>query len=61
MKLNTYGMAKGTPSRVAAGGVFRDHMGFVIGAYCFDVEIGTAFLAEISALIQGIEYAHLCG
>ena len=36
-------------------------MGVVIGAYYFDIGIGTAFLAEISALIQGIEYAHQRG
>ena len=36
-------------------------MGVVIGAYCFDVRIGTAFLAKISSFIQGIEYVHQCG
>ena len=61
VKLNTDGMAHGSPGRAASGGVFRNHMGVVIGAYCFDVGIGTAFLAEISALIQGIEYAHQRG
>ena len=54
-------IAQGAPDRVAAGGVFRDHMGIVIRAYCFDVEIVTAFLAKISALIHGIEYAHQRG
>ena len=58
MKLNTDSMAQGTSGRVVAGGIFRDHMRIVIGAYCFDAETGKDFLAKISALIQGIEYAY---
>ena len=61
VKLNTDGMAQGAPGRAAARGVFRDHMGVVVGTYCFDIGIGTGFLAEISALIQGIEYAYRRG
>ena len=61
MKLNTNGMAQGTSNRVAAGGVFRNHKGVVIGAYCFDVGMGTAFLAEISTLIQGMDYTYQRG
>ena len=57
MKLNTDGMAQGALGRVATWGAFRDHMRVVIGAYCFDIRIGTTFLAEISALIQGIKFA----
>lgn len=41
-----------------AGGVFIDHRGVIIGAYYFNVGIGMAFLAEISAFIQGINYAY---
>lgn len=33
----------------------------VIGAYCFDIGIGTDFIVEILALIQGIEYAYQGG
>ena len=51
-------MALGAPGRAAVGGVNRDHDGVVIGAYCFDVGIGTTFLAEISAFIQGVEFAY---
>ena len=51
VKLNTEGMAQGAPGRAAAGGVFRDHRGVVIGAYYFDIGICTAFLAEILTLI----------
>ena len=47
VKLNTNGMAQGAPGRAAARGVFRDHKGVVIGAYCFNVGLGTTFLAEI--------------
>ena len=59
--VKSYSMAQGTLGRAATGGVFRDHMGVVIGAYCFNVGIGMAFLAEISTLIQGIEYVHQRG
>ena len=56
MKLNMDGMAQGAPGRVIVG--LQRSLGVVIGAYCFDVGIGTAYLAEILALIQGIEYAY---
>lgn len=40
-------------------GAFSDITeGVVIGAYYFDVRISTAFLMEISAFIQIIEYAY---
>ena len=50
-------MAQGAPGRATAGGVFKDHKGVVIGALCFNVRIGKAFLAEILTFIQGIEFA----
>lgn len=61
MKLNSDGMAQGAPGRAVAGGVFRDHRRVVIGAYYFDVGVSMTFFAEISVIIQGIEYAHQRG
>ena len=61
VKLNTDGMAQGAPGKAAASGVFKYHKRVVIGVYCFDVGIGTTFFAEISALIQGIEFPYQHG
>ena len=58
MKLNSDGVALGAPSKVAVGGVFPDYTGSVIGAYYFDVGVGTTFFAEISTMIHGIEHAY---
>lgn len=54
-------MSQGAPSRAATMSIFKNNRGSVIGTYSFDVGISTALFAEISAVIQGIEYAHHCG
>lgn len=54
MELNSDGFAQGVLGRAAAKGIIRDHRGTFVGAYFFNVSVGTAFIAKISTVIQGI-------
>ncbi|XP_057808915.1 uncharacterized protein LOC131023393 [Salvia miltiorrhiza] len=48
----------GAPGSIAAGGVFRDHWGWVRGCYHFKGGTGFAFEAELLAVIYAITIAH---
>ncbi|XP_057808794.1 uncharacterized protein LOC131023266 [Salvia miltiorrhiza] len=61
MKVNTDGSAMGAPGSIAAGGVFRDHWGWVRGCYHFKGGTGFAFEAELLAVIYAITIAHQRG
>ncbi|XP_057786555.1 uncharacterized protein LOC131004001 [Salvia miltiorrhiza] len=58
IKVNTDGSAKGTPGRIAAGGVFRDNFASVRGCFHIKGGSGFAFEAELLAVITAINIAH---
>ncbi|XP_057811426.1 uncharacterized protein LOC131025643 [Salvia miltiorrhiza] len=58
IKVNTDGSAMGAPGSIAAGGVFRDHWGWVRGCFHFKGGTGFAFEAELLAVIYAIMIAH---
>lgn len=61
IKLNSDGLAKGSPGPAAIGGLFRNSNGHVIGAFYKSIGIQTAFFAELEAVISGIEFAWING
>ena len=56
-KVNTYGMALGSPGKSVVGGIFRTYRGFSKGDFCRFVGNHTAFKAELLAFIQAINIA----
>lgn len=61
IKINTDGLSHKDPLVAAAGGVFRDGLGTVLGAFCCSIGPHTAFYEEMMALIQGIQIAQSKG
>ena len=57
IKVNTDGMALGSPGLAAIGGVFRSYRGFAKGSFCQFIGIHNAFYAELSAFIKAVEIA----
>ncbi|MCI59356.1 ribonuclease H protein, partial [Trifolium medium] len=47
IKCNTDGTAKGCPGPVACGGIFRDNNANVVGCFAQNLNISTAFHAEL--------------
>lgn len=61
LKLNTDGPANQMLSIAATGGVFRNIIGIIVGAFCCSINHHTAFFAEIKALIQGLIFTKAKG
>ncbi|KAK9267684.1 hypothetical protein L1049_010116 [Liquidambar formosana] len=61
VKLNTDGLSKGNPGLATTAGVFRSYRGFVQGIFTSWLGEQTAFYAELSAAIIGIEQAWIHG
>ncbi|XP_057770760.1 uncharacterized protein LOC130990552 [Salvia miltiorrhiza] len=61
IKVNTDGSASGAPGKIAAGGVFRDNVGWVRGCFHYKGGTGFAFEAELLAVIMAIQIAHSRG
>ncbi|KAK9930542.1 hypothetical protein M0R45_027578 [Rubus argutus] len=61
VKINTDGAARGSPGLAGFGGIFRDHLGRVLG--CFAGSLGTAYAleAELHAVVHAIHLASLKG
>ncbi|KAI3457760.1 hypothetical protein Pfo_014423 [Paulownia fortunei] len=57
VKLNTDEAAKGQAGQAGVGGVFRDHLGYVILAFQDFIEIQNSIFAEVFALHRGLEHA----
>lgn len=60
-KCNSDGSARGNPGAVAAGEIFRNSQGFMLG--CFSAFLGNRkpLYVEFSAAIMAIEFAHQRG
>jgi len=43
------------PSKVACGGIFRDHNGFCIGSFAQNIDTNSVFSVEIHAAMVSIE------
>ncbi|CAL1353808.1 unnamed protein product [Linum trigynum] len=56
-KLNTDGAAQSNPGIITAGGVLRDHNGDWVGGFCSKIGTGTALLAELWGILQGLDLA----
>ncbi|KAK9911619.1 hypothetical protein M0R45_035515 [Rubus argutus] len=61
VKINTDGAARGSPGLAGFGGIFRDHLGCVLG--CFAESLGNAYAleAELHAVVHAIHLASLKG
>ena len=57
LKVNTDGMALGSPGLAAIGGVFRTYRGFSKGCFCKAIGIHNAFFAELLAFITAVDIA----
>ncbi|XP_062028946.1 uncharacterized protein LOC133744938 [Rosa rugosa] len=57
IKINTDGAWKSTSNEAGYGGVFRDHRGIVIGAFCSNLDIPSSLDAEVVAVIKAIDLA----
>ena len=55
IKVNTDGSVIGT--HAACGGLFRDHLGTLLGAFACNVGLSTVFNAEVHAFLLALEYA----
>ena len=61
VKINTNGVARGSPSLAACGGIFRGSMKeFIIGFSAF-LDIQTTLIAEFNEVIHSIEEAKKMG
>ncbi|KAL6205681.1 hypothetical protein ACLB2K_022935 [Fragaria x ananassa] len=54
VKLNTDGAARGSPGLAGFGGIFRDHLGQVLGCFSRNLGIAIALEAELQAVIHAI-------
>lgn len=59
IKVNTDGMALGTPGKAAIGAIFRNNRGFSKGCFCKFIGIQNAFVAELTAFITAVNIAWL--
>ncbi|KAL6144814.1 hypothetical protein ACLB2K_055504 [Fragaria x ananassa] len=57
VKLNTDGAARGSPGLAGFGGIFRDHLGQVLGCFSGNLGIANALEAELQAVIHAIQMA----
>lgn len=57
IKINTNGMALGSPGLAAIGGIFRNSRGFSKGCFCKNIGIQNAFVAELTAFITAVNLA----
>ena len=55
IKANTEGDVVRNPSKVACGGIFRDHNGFCIGSFAQNIDTNSVFSVEIHAAMVSIE------
>jgi hypothetical protein len=55
IKVNTNGSVIGT--HAACGGLFRDHIGTLLGAFSCNIELSTVFNAEVQAFLLALKYA----
>jgi len=55
IKVNTDGSVIGT--HAACGGLFRDHLGTLLGAFACNIRLSTVFNAEVHASLLALEYA----
>lgn len=53
--MNTDGSLIGT--HVACGGLFRDHVGSLLGSFSCNISHSTVFYAEVYAFLLALEYA----
>ncbi|XP_042518496.1 uncharacterized protein LOC122092225 [Macadamia integrifolia] len=61
IKLNFDGSSMGNPSQAGAGGIFRDHLGRVLGSYKIFMGIMGVFEAEMEGLMEGLMRARDMG
>lgn len=57
VKLNTDAVSKGNPGLSGGGGLFRDHLGSFLSAFCFFHGDSLALSAELQALLLGLQLA----
>ena len=57
IKINTDGAARGSPGLAGFGGIFRDHLGRVLGCFAGNLGLATALEAELQAVIHAIQIA----
>jgi ribonuclease HI len=57
VKINTDGAARGSPGLAGFGGIFRDHLGRVLGCFAGSLGIAYALEAELQAVIHAIHLA----
>ncbi|KAF6172819.1 hypothetical protein GIB67_034671 [Kingdonia uniflora] len=57
IKLCCHGSALGNPGPSGIGIVYRDWEGRVLGTFCKAVGITTNYMAEVNAIIDGVEKA----
>ncbi|KAM7531423.1 hypothetical protein LguiB_034833 [Lonicera macranthoides] len=57
LKVNSDGMALGTPGIAAIGGIFRNNRGFSKGCFCKNIGIQNAFFAELKAFFTAVHLA----
>jgi len=55
IKVNTNGSLIGT--HAACGGLFRDHLGSLLGVFACNIGLSTVFNAEVYAFLLDLEYA----
>ncbi|CAL1414425.1 unnamed protein product [Linum trigynum] len=56
-KMNTDGANQSNMGMATAGRVLRDHNGTWLGGFCSKIGTGTALLAELWGVLQGLEFA----
>ncbi|CAL1373122.1 unnamed protein product [Linum trigynum] len=56
-KMNTDGAAQGSPRIASAGGALRDSQGTWLGGFCSKMGNGTAIMAELWGILQGLQLA----
>ena len=61
VKINTDGAARGSPGVVGFGGIFRDHLGHVLGCFAGSLGIAYALEVELHAVVHAIHLASLKG
>ncbi|KAK2401040.1 hypothetical protein QL285_050673 [Trifolium repens] len=61
VKYNNDGASRGSLGISPCGGIFRDHLGTILGAFSANIGVATSLYAAICAAIYAIEFAYARG